>query len=411
MPPFITAHELLGAPAAVLRVPSDNSGQRQYLSGMLPILSDVFQQPDALILGLSIGPWGRHILTGSRNGGATTLLWGETLMAALGVQHLSAQQAEGLHLLAGAGVGGVTLAREIGVPAQKLAAQGEDQAILRIQESAQIVGSVRFRMPQVEIEAGHFSGWMTAADVLPPVFSLTGDADAAIELISGLIRTAKTAAGPLMVLCGNRELWPALRDLGILMVPAAELPMLNPLTPAHLSRWLWWARGLNISPEIIRAAHKTRVHDLQGLLAYAESIEDQGAVAVLKDVVQTAAFGWQETNPATWFDECPALAVESHHPSITRCLLMGAIEAQARIVLWHTHGTVEEDSPALRRCRAVLYPEQSWTPNVLVGRTTNGALAMLPPRLQQLVPTLPDNEACLYRRDRPTTFSRVVVYE
>jgi hypothetical protein len=407
MPPFIDPADLAQASTVVLRIPVQNGGQRKYWGGMLPLLTDLFQHPDTLILGLGVGSWGHEILKGSRSGGATTLLWGETTLAALGCERLPTGTTADVHLLAGAGVGGVTLAQAVGVSTQLLAAQAEDQAILRTPET---LGSVRFRMPQVEMAAERVSGWMTVADVLPPVLSLAGDVDAALKLTSGLIGNAQAASGPLLVLCGNRELWGALGDLGVLTIPAAELPMLNPLTPAHLSRWLWWARGLNIATATIRAAHRGAVRDVQGLLAFAAASGDRAAVAVLKDVVQSAAFGWQETDPAMWFAESPLLAVESHHPAITRCLLMSAVEAQARVVLWQAGGVVEADYAALRGCRTVLYPEQSWTPDVLVGRTTNGALTLLPARLQQLAPTLPDNEACLYRRDCPTTFSRVVVY-
>lgn len=407
MPPFVDPHDLARASTVVLRIPAENGGQRKYWSGMLPLLTDLFQHPDTLILGLGLGPWGHEILKGSRSGGATTLLWGETALAVLGVERLPAGTTADVHLLAGAGVGGVTLSKAVGVSTQLLAAQAEDQAILRTPET---LGSVRFRLPQVEIAAGRVSGWMMGSDVLPPVCSLTGDADAALKLTAGLIGNAQAGSGPLLVLCGDRELWPALGDLGVLTIPAAELPMLNPLTPAHLSRWLWWARGLHIAPDTIRAAHKAAVRDVQGLLAFAEAFGDRAAVAVLKDVVQSAAFGWQETDPAMWFREQPLLAVESRHPAITRCLLMSAVEAQARLVLWQAGGVVEADHAALRGCRTVVYPEQSWTPDVLVGRTTNGALTLLPARLQQLAPTLLDNEACLYRRDCPNTFSRVVVY-
>jgi hypothetical protein len=93
------------------------------------------------------------------------------------------------------------------------------------------------------------------------------------------------------------------------------------------------------------------------------------------------------------------MAVEAVNPALTRALVMGGLEAGARIVLYDAPGIGRRDLPALRRGQALVYPGEAWIDTVLVTPGSNGLVRGLPREVQEAVDALGTDEGYLYQRD------------
>jgi hypothetical protein len=180
--------------------------------------------------------------------------------------------------------------------------------------------------------------------------------------------------------------------------------MLNPLDSSSVYGWVWWGKGLGIPADVFQRAYREGVDTVQSLLRYARSdanddLTESSTVAVLQDVCSTGLFGVAESAPATWLDEVPRMAVEAVNPALTRALVMGGLEAGARIVLYDAPGIGRRDLPALRRGQALVYPGEAWIDTVLVTPGSNGLVRGLPREVQEAVDALGTDEGYLYRRD------------
>ena len=167
--------------------------------------------------------------------------------------------------------------------------------------------------------------------------------------------------------------------------------------------------------ELVQEAFRDGISNVQEMYRFAKNSVYAGeGAAILKNVLKSQFFGENETDPRTWFDylsttlSVRAIACETRHPAVTRALAMTALDTNARLIVWDAPGFTEKDRKFLNTCQAVVYPERLWLNNVLVSKTTNGKVSILPHRLQPIVPRLQLGEAMLYRRGGDQ-YSKVVV--
>lgn len=406
-PPYIDGQVLLESKWSLIRVATATNGQRAFWGGMWPLLRQVYARPDVLTLGLEINTSGRPALA-LAEGGASVLLWGRSVTEAVGTD--LARLGGTLDLVVGAGADPAYFGKQLQVPPQILAAQAEDQALVRIGTD---VGSVRFRLPERAMTQQR--GWLTASGVTtPPLLSVLGDTNPAQQATLDLILRALSSGSRVLIL-GRRDLWPALREFvpEVMCIPAEDLPMLNPLAPkpANAYPWVWWAQGLGIPAVVMQGAYRDGRQTLQSLLDYLGQVGNYAEIrTVLREAVVSGMFGEAESDPREWFNLARIIAVEAITPAIVRTLAMAAFDAQARLVLWNAPGIAESDHAFLARAHALVYPDVLWSPDVLVTRVSNGLLAVLPERLQTAVPQLSAHEAYLYRRGAGS-FSKVVLQD
>lgn len=411
MPPYTSIETVLHSRWVIFRVPTHTANQRTFWAGVWPLLLAAYGHDDVLAFALGLGSGGARALELATGGGASVLAWGSSLLDAVGIQ--DAKRLSGVDLMVGAGGDPAQFAPVLRVPPQILAAQADDQAMARLGGD---VGSVRFRLPAQA--ARMYAGWPTANGMMvPPLASVLGDEEAAAAAVVGLIKHAKRAGKRILIL-GTKTLWPALQaELpDALLLGTNDLPMLNPLSPRPKNAfpWVWWASGLGLPAVLVQGAFQEGCTTLQGLLDYVQKHSTGNGhtpgVTALREAVQTGLFGEAESDPRTWFAEAPVIAVESVNAALTRTLMMAALEAGARLVCWQAPGVAAGDISLLKRTHCLLFPDEAWSPVLLVTRISEGyALAALPDHLQEKVRDLLAGEAFLYWRGRGHVFSRLVL--
>jgi hypothetical protein len=369
---------------------------------MTPLLKALYgDNADTLLLTLNASTVGGEAI--GWGGETSVITWGHTTEAAIGKVVVP----DGLDFIAGARANPNRFAPFLGMSRATLAAQNVYQAEARLGGDA---GSMRLRIPKKqEQEIAKESPWRvegTGDSAIPTPTTVMGAPEAAGRAVAALLRQSLTPDERVLVI-GKRDLWGTLRTVfegQFTYLPANELPMLNPVDRKRkVFAWIWWGKGLGIPPEVLQRAYREDVDSIQGLLRYAqrdanEDLTDSSAVAVLQDVCSTGFFGVAESDPADWFDSAPWLAVESVNPALTRMLVMGGLEADARIVLYGAPGIGRKDLPALRRGHTLIYPSVSWVDNVLVTHGSNGLARGLPSAIQRDIRSLGAGESYLYQR-------------
>jgi hypothetical protein len=398
-PEYLDAERLREARWVIVRVPRRRKSQRRYWNTMMPLLTALYgDDAETLVLALNAGTTGGKIL--DWEGDTSVIAWGASIEAATGKAMLPSD----LDVLVGARANPGRFAPLLGVSRAALAAQNVYQAEARLGGD---VGSVRLQMPRAkERDEAAQSAWRADGVSIPAPTTVLGETEGAGRAIAALLRASLTPDERVMVI-GKRDLWSALRatfDGSFTYLPADNLPMLNPLDSSSVYGWVWWGKGLGIPADVFQRAYREGVDTVQSLLRYARSdanddLAESSTVAVLQDVCSTGLFGVAESAPATWLDEVPRMAVEAVNPALTRALVMGGLEAGARIVLYDAPGIGRRDLPALRRGQALVYPGEAWIDTVLVTPGSNGLVRGLPREVQEAVDALGTDEGYLYQRD------------
>jgi len=398
-PEYLPSERLREARWIIVRVPRRRKGQRLYWRAMMPLFEALYgNDPDTLVLTLNASAVGGETI--EWKGETSVVSWGPSIEAAMGKVTLPPD----LDVIAGAQANTGRFASSLGVSRATLAAQSIYQAESRLGGDT---GSVELRLPRSEERVvAKESPWCVEDSAIPTPTTVMGAPEDAERAVAALLKDSLTS-GDRVIVIGKRDVWGSLRSAfgeQFTYLPASELPMLNPLDRRRdVFAWIWWGKGLGIPPEVLQRAYRDGINTVQSLLRYArreadEDLADSSAVAVLQDVCSTGLFGVGESDPVDWLAEAPWLAVESVNAALTRALVMGGLEAGARIVLYDAPGVGRKDLPALRRGHSLVYPTARWINNVLVTRTSNGLMRDLPPAVQKAVRSLDDEESYLYQR-------------
>jgi hypothetical protein len=398
-PEYLSAERLREAPWVIFRVPRRRKSQRRYWRAMMPLLTALYgDDRETLVLAIDAGSTGGRAL--DWEGATSVVSWGSSAEDATGKATVPPER----DVVAGARANPKRFAPLLGVSRAAMAAQNVYQAEARLRGD---VGSIRLRLPRGRHQAGVQSAWRTDDAVIPAPAAILGEPDEAEHALASLLRSSLTPDERVLVI-GKRDLWSALRatfEEEFSYLSTGDLPMMNPLSlDREVYAWIWWGRGLGLPAEVLQGAYREGIDTVQALLRYARSNagtgqEENSVVAVLRDVCSSGLFGVGESEPAEWLDRAPRLAVESVNPALTRALVMGALEAGARIVLYDAPGIGRKDLPALRRSLALVYPDAGWIDNVLVTPGSNGLVRGLPLGVQEVADDLAVGEGYLYRRD------------